>query len=318
MNIRFSAIILSAILLSSCGKPDQSYQGYVEGENIYLASPAAGALMKMCVQRGQQVKQGDLLFILDPNPQAIQLSEARAALMQAAKVLSDLEKPRRPAEIAAIKAQMAQAEAQVGLAALRVKRNQTLFDKHVMDKDTLDASVERYQEFQQVKAQFQANLDLANQGARPEQISAQKAQFKVIKAKLKEAKWELSQKTMHAPADGMIFDTYFRPGEFVGAQRPVMSLLTPSNTRIEFFVPLKALATLHVGMKIKFSCENCTKTKRAVISYVSPDAEYVPPLVYSRDNSNKLVFRIKAMVGAPKEIMAGQPVIVFLPGSDHE
>ena len=318
MNIRFSVIIVIATLLSGCGKNDQPYQGYVEGENIYLSSPNSGALVKLSVKRGQHVKQGELLFMLDPNPQAILLNGTKAALLQAARVLKDLKMPRRPAEIAAIQAQLAQADAKIGLAAIRVKRNQILFDKHVMDKDTLDASIERYQELQQVKAQYQANLDLAHQGARPEQILAQRAQVKLILTKLEQAQWELSQKTMYAPAEGVIFDTYFRRNEFVAAQRPVLSLLTPYNTRIEFFVPLNGLAKLYVGKKIKFSCENCTDTKQAVISYISPEAEYVPPLVYSRDNSNKLVYRIKAMVPDPKEIMPGQPVMVFVSESSHE
>ncbi len=316
MKIRAVVLILVTLTLSSCNRPEQQYQGYVEGENIYLASPFAGTLIKLNAQRGQHVKKGDLLFMLDPNPQDIVVDEANASVLQASKQLRDLEQPRRPAEIAAIQAQISQAEAQVELAEIRAKRNQILYNKHVLDKDSLDASLERHQELLQVKAQFQANLDLARQGARLEQINAQKAQIQALTAKANEAKWELSQKQQYAPDDGLIFDTYFRTGEFVTAQRPVLSLLTPTNTRIEFFVPLNDLNTMYVGQPIDFSCENCKKMKRAVITYISPEAEYAPPLVYSRDNDKKLVFRVKASVKTPREVIPGQPVIVYV-ASEH-
>ena len=308
--IRSLSIITLIAVLSSCDNSDHTYQGYVEGENIYLASPYSGALIQALVQRGQPVKKGDLLFTLDPNPQALQIKQATAALVQAKQVYDDLKKPRRLPEIAALVAQVSQAEAQKKLAALRVKRNQTLFVKHVLDKDSLDASLERYQELFYVKAQFQANLDLAKLGSRTSQIRAQKAKIAFLFSKQKEAEWVIAQKSFYAPADGVIFDTYFRLGEFVDANRPVAALLTPENIRIEFFVPADVLPRLSVGQNIAFDCDGCSKNSAAKIQYISPEAEYLPPLVYSRQNMDKLVFRIKASILAPELFKPGQPVVV--------
>jgi HlyD family secretion protein len=313
---RFLILVLATVMVCSCERTPRQYQGYVEGEDIYLASPIAGKLVKICVQRGQKVRKGQLLFQLDPEPQTMLIKEAKSAYTQGEHLVQDLKQPKRPAEIDAIKAQIAQADAQLQLAILRVKRNQTLYDKRVLDKDSLDASVERQKELTNLKAQFESNLTLALEGARPEQISAQESQLYSLGIKIQQAQWELDQKTMYAPDKGSIFDVYFRRGEFVTAQRPVLSLLTPRNTRIEFFVPLEDLAKIYVGKKIQFSCENCSKENQAVISYVSPEAEYAPPLVYSRENSDKLVFRIKARAEHADRIMPGQPVIVRV-SDDH-
>ena len=299
------------LILIGCGNSDhQSYQGYVAGENIYLASPYSGFLVEVLAGRGQPVRKGQLLYKLDADPQQLLLTEASAGLQQAKQIYNDLKKPKRPEELAAIQAQIEQASAQVKLADLRVKRNQTLYQKHVLDKDTFDASLEHYQESIYLKAQYEANLALAKLGSREDQIKAQQSQIAVLTSKMKQAKWELAQKSIYAPADGVIFDTYFRKGEFVAAQKPIAAVLAPENIRIEFFVPDVGLAALHVGKKITFSCDGCSKNNPAVIHYVSPEAEYVPPLVYSLDNRDKLVFRIKANISNPMNFKPGQPVVV--------
>lgn len=301
------------LLLLSCGHSRHGYQGYVEGENIYLASPNSGALIKLFVHRGEQVHRGQLLCWLDDDPQLLIVKQNEADLLQAKKILLDLKKPRRTPEIDAIEAQIGEAEAQLKLAALRMSRMQSLYKKQAIDRDSVDLAVATYEEKQQLKAEYQANLALAKLGSRQEQIKAQEKQVLALTAKFNETKWQLSQKRIYAPTDGFIFDTYFREGEFVPSQHAVLSLLPPANVRVEFFVPLSALPSLHLNQAIQFSCEGCLKTARAWINYVSPEAEYLPPLVYSRENNDKLVFRIKAKIEHPDEFKPGQAVWVTLP-----
>lgn len=315
MYVRILVALIFIVSLVSCSKPEHRFQGYVEGENIFLSLPYSGKLIHMSVIRGQRVKKGELLFTLDPKPQIYMHRQAIASSLQAQYTLADLIKPRRPPEIAAIEAQILQAEAQISLAAIRVKRNSILYEKKVMDKDTLDAAVEHLQEVQALKTQYEANLALAKLGARSDLIAAQKSDLKGMHSKEAEVNWERQQKIEYAPADGIIYDTYFRVGEFVGVERPVLSLLTHKNTRIEFFVPLDSMRTLYVGEKITYTYENSKDAYAAVISYISPEAEYAPPLVYSRENSDKIVFRVKAQVRDSHQLFPGEPVIVIIESS---
>ena len=303
-------LVFSAVLCGCSGSAHKNYQGYVEGENIYLASPYSGHLVELLVESGQSIKKNQLLFKLDPEPQKFVIAEASAALEQAKQVYDDLKKPKREPEIQAAEAKIEEVAAQISLAQLRVKRYQTLFDKHVTDKDTLDAALERLHELNAVKVQYEANLSFAKLGSRKDQIKAQLSQVAQHTYKVNQAKWELDQKTVYAPADGIIFDTYYKKGEFVEAQRPVAALLAPDNIRIEFFVPSDGLATLHLDKKITFNCEGCAKNNDAVVNFISPEAEYVPPLVYSRENRDKLVFRIKAIIRNASAFKPGQPVVV--------
>lgn len=301
------------LILGGCSKGEHGhFQGYVEAENIYLASPYFGTLLILNVVRGEQVKKGQLLFKLDPNPQQLNVSQVMGELDQAKNTLIDLEKPRRIPEITAIEAQIEQANAQIQLATIRVDRFQKLYNKQATDKDSLDAAIANLQQQKQLKEQYVANLALAKLGGRDDQIKAQNAQLNSLTAKLNQAKWELNQKTVVAPANGMIFDTYYRTGEFVASQQPVVSLLIPQNIRIEFFVPLEFVAHLRLGQKINFTCEGCKPENEAVINYISPEVEYVPPIVYATDNYSKLVFRIKANIVNAMDFKPGQPVMVDL------
>ncbi|KTC78199.1 HlyD family secretion protein [Legionella brunensis] len=314
MKQRLLFLILIALVIVGCGRTQKySYQGYVEGENVYLASPNSGVLKQLFVQRGEQVKKGQVLFQLDEDPQALVIQQNKADLLQAQKTLHDLEKPRRNPEIEAIKAQIAQTDARLKLAEIRVHRMEELYKKNAIDKDSVDAAVARYKELQQLKTQYESNLALARLGSRDEQIKAQQAEIISLTAKVKEAQWQLDQKRVYAPKSGYIYDTYYRVGEFVGSQQAVLSLLPPENVRVQFFVPVEALAQLELGQRIQFLCYGCHDSSTAIINYISPEAEFVPPLVYSRENRDKLVFRIKARIEHPQKFKPGQPVTVTFP-----
>ena len=314
----FYRLLLITLLIASntaCNqKQTRSYQGYVEGENIYLASPYSGVLLHLAVNRGDTVSKNQLLFQLDPDPEQLRVKQSENDLQAAVHTLKDMHNPLRLPEIELIKAQIQQVEARIDLAQIRVSRNQQLYTRKATDKDTLDASIAGLLEQQKLKAQYQSSLELAQMGSRDERINAQEAQVALLKDKLNEIKWQLAQKTVLAPASGLVFDTYYRQGEFVATQQPVLSLLTPDNVRIEFFVPVESLENLSVGQKIQFQCDGCDAKDEATISYISPEAQYIPPLVYSRENNEKLVFRIKAKLNSFNRYKPGQPVMVFVEG----
>ncbi len=315
MRVMRPFLMVILILLVGCHPSKQRYQGYVEGEMLYLALPFSGEMLDLHAHRGAHVKKGDLLFVLDPKPQLFDVKHTTSLLKQGQARWMDLKNPKRIPEINAIKAQLKQVDAQISLAEIRVKRNQTLFDKRVMDKDTLDNAIEHLKEMQALKMQYEANLAFALLGARPNQIDAQRAANSALEASRLQAQWNLSQKQLYAPAEGLIFDTYYQHGEFVDAARPVMSLLTRDNTWIEFFVPLAHLDDIVIGNNITFFYTGSDVPMNATIVYIAAKAEYIPPLVYSRDNADKIVFRIKAAIQDDAQLIAGVPVTVVAESS---
>ena len=134
-------------------------------------------------------------------------------------------------------------------------------------------------------------------------------------AKLDQAHWDLDQKSQAAPADGFVFDTLYRVGEWVAAGQPVVSLLPPANVEIRFFVPETVVGQLSKGDEVRAFIDGTSTPVTTKIYYISPSAEYTPPVIYSSQSRAKLVFMVKARP-SPEDgarLHPGQPVDVIVP-----
>jgi HlyD family secretion protein len=126
---------------------------------------------------------------------------------------------------------------------------------------------------------------------------------------LAQAAWRQEQKSVAAPVAGLVHDTYFVEGEWVPAGRPVASLLPPGNVKVRFYVPEAALSSMSLKKEIEVRCDGCTPAQ-ARISYISSQAEYTPPVLYSKESRHKLVFLVEARLES-SPLRPGQPVDVL-------
>lgn len=151
----------------------------------------------------------------------------------------------------------------------------------------------------------QANLDSA--------ISA----LRVAEARVNTSETRLSRRKGFAPVAGTIQQIYFREGEMVPAQRPVLSIMPPGNMKIRFFVPEPDLPKLKIGQDVRVTCDNCASDLTAKIYFIATQAEYTPPVIYSLEERNKLVFLIQARPNKPDSLRVGQPITVQLDAATH-
>ena len=124
----------------------------------------------------------------------------------------------------------------------------------------------------------------------------------------------LTQKSLRAPQDGYVTDTLYVQGEWVPAGSPVVTLLPPANTKVRFFVPERILGSIRLGQQVSVLCDGCGEPVPAPVTYVAPQAEYTPPVIYSRENRAKLVFMVEARPAPAHaaKLHPGQPVEVRL------
>ena len=262
--IRAGALALAALAIAGCSPgPADVFQGYIEGEYVYVAAPLGGALTNLAVARGDAVKAGQLLFELERGAEGAALSEAQKNLAQAQAnlVLSEAEFARR----------------------LQLQK-----DQGVISVEELD--------------QARARRD------------ADQAQAEAQAAALERARWAFDQKQQSAPTNGLVHDTLYRQGEWVAAGKPVVVLLPPANLKVRFFVPQAALPKIKPGQTVSVSFDGGLHPCPAVVNYISTEAEYTPPVIYSQQNRAKLVFMIEATF-APAlavNLRPGQPVDVRL------
>ena len=146
----------------------------------------------------------------------------------------------------------------------------------------------------------QANLDSA--------VSA----LRVAEARVNTSQTRLSRRKGFAPVAGTIQQIYFREGEMVPERRPVLSIMPPGNMKIRFFVPETELPKLAIGDEVKVTCDNCSADLTAKIYFIATTAEYTPPVIYSLDERNKLVYLIQARPSRPDALRVGQPISVYL------
>lgn len=299
--------------LPGCEKPTSNVlQGYVEGEFVYVSAPSGGRLTKLNVQRGAQVKAGDGLFELENVAETAARDEAAHRLLQAKNTLEDAQKGKRPTEIDSIQAQLKQAREASALAEIELARQVELTKSGAVAVDSTDqARSINIQNHKRVE-QLEAELKTASLGLRVDAVAALEAEVKAREATLARAAWDLSQRQQSAPQAAVVDDTLYRFGEMVTAGRPVVSLLPPANIKVRTFVPETRLAKLKVGDAVKVHLDGATETLQAKVSFIAPQAEYTPPVIYSQENRSKLVFMIELRFddAVAATLHPGQPVDV--------
>lgn len=308
-------LVFACLLLSACGEnANTNLQGYVEGEYVRLAAPFAGTLQSLSVQRGAQVKQGDSAFTLEQQNETAARQGAEDRLHAAEAQLADLQSGKRPQELAVVRAQLAQAKAAAQLSATELQRIERLVKGRFVSSTQLDSARASDKLNQAKVTELQAQLQVAELAARPDALKVAEANIAAAKAALDQADWQLAQKSVTATRNGLISDTYYQPGEWVPAGSPVISILPPENRKVRFFIPEPQLGSLQTGQTVQVSCDGCGNPMPMHISYISPQAEYTPPVIYSKDSREKLVVMVEAVpdaADAPK-LKVGQPVDVRL------
>lgn len=308
-------LLLSIGFLQGCSREgDGVFQGYIEGEYVYIAPGEGGKLNKLLVHRGDAVQAGQVLFRLDPEPQKSALGEAEQRLVQARSRLADLQKGRRPTEIAALEARLASARVDAEFAESELQRYTRLEEGSVISPDEMDRARTRRDAALASVASLAADLETGRLGGRIDEIAAAEAEVEAGRARVERASWALRQKQRTAPAGGIVDDTFYRVGEQVGAGRPVVSILPPENIKVRFFVPEPRLSQLERGMEVQVVMDGAPDPVNATVSFISTQAEFTPPVIYSQENRAKLVYMIEAQFepGTASTLHPGQPVDVSL------
>jgi HlyD family secretion protein len=313
---RYILYVLPCLLLiSGCHHyKNKVVQGYIEGSYTYLASAIGGTLEKLPVARGDQIKTHNLIFVLDQQPETDQLQQAQKNLAQTRQTLMDLKKGQRQTVLEQIKARRAQTIAAMTLDRKTLIRYKKLYLKGAIDKQSVDTAQANFDRDMKKIKELNANLAEAKLGARTNQIKAQQEAVAAAKADVRQAQWALHQKTGDAPISALVFDTYYRVGEYVPAGQPIVSLLAPQNIELIFFIPEPLLSVISLGQIVQFGCDSCKEKTPAAISFISSEAEYTPPVIYSKAARDKLVYRVEAKIAPDLAVHfhTGQPVDVYL------
>jgi HlyD family secretion protein len=292
--------------------PD-AWQGYVDAEYVRVSPTLTGRVTSIAVARGDQVSDGALLFTQDDADDVGARDAAAGKLAETQARLTNLETRSRDTEIAQGKADLADLVATRDRITRDLARNEELLRTGAASRQTVD---QQRADLSSATAKAEAATarlaQLQSPTGREYEIAAQRAMVDQARAGLAQAEWRVDQRHVAAPVAALVSDTYARPGETINAGTPVVSLLPPQNILVRFFVPETELATLHEGDRLAIGCDACAPGLSATVTFISPQPEYTPPVIYSESNREKLVYLIEAHPPPEQasKLKPGQPVDV--------
>lgn len=306
-------IPILAGFFAACAAPQPIATGYVEGEFLLIAPVSVAQVEDLAARRGDRVEAGAVLARMERRDAEIALAQAEAALARAQSELADLKTARRDEEIRVIEAELASARAQAAEAAKEAKRLNDLLERGTVSRSQVDDAETALAVAEARVAEVEANLAVAHLPAREQQIAAAEAAVAVASSSRDAAQWQLEKRDLTAPSAGIVFEIFRRRGEIAGPQAPVLSLLPEGAVLLRLYVPEPYIADIAPGSTLDVTCDGCPPGLTATVSYVSDEPEFTPPVIYSLENRQKLVYLIEARPGPDAaKLKPGQIVEVRL------
>jgi HlyD family secretion protein len=266
-------ILALAFALAACGeRANDVMQGYGEADYVYLSSQEPGVVGEMLVREGDRVEAGARVFRLDPERLGYGAQSAEA---------------QRAAAAAAVRT----AQAEATLAQRNYARGAELASQGFYPRARLDS-------------------DLAARDAANARLAQARREAAAVGAEAGLAEQRVNDLSGVAPQAGTIERIFHRPGEVVAAGEPIVALLPPPNMKVRFFAPEALLARLPVGARVLVSCDGCSEPIAATVSFVAREPQFTPPVIYSLEQREKLVFLVEARFAGPTPIRPGMPLDV--------
>jgi HlyD family secretion protein len=257
------------------------------------------------------VAQGEVLFRLDPSAQQAAVDQADQAIITAEATLANLKSGKRPAELNVLRAQRDEAQASLILAKHELQRASALLSSGAAAQARFDAATAQVAQVEARIAQIDANLQVAELGGREQEIAAAVSRVAEARAAAAAARVKLADLAPAAPIAAQVEDTFFDAGEWVAAGQPVVSLLSPQQLTLRFYVPETMLAKAQPGVIVRYACDGCQGQGEATITRVAATPEYTPPVIYSQGARAKLVYLVEAKPNAAAPALRpGLPIAV--------
>ncbi len=257
--------------------------GYVvAAHKIQLASKVMGKVAWIGVEKGDKVKQGQVLVRLEEDEYKATVTQSRGNLNALLARLAELENGSRPEETARAKADVASAKADLETARINLERTRGLVDQKVAARQTLDDAQGRNDSALARVNSLQRTLDLSVLGPRKEQIDAVKGQIEQARGQLAYSETQLDNTVIRAPVSGTILERNVEKGEFVttgfvgdrGAKGYVVSIADLTDLKVELDINQNDFARLDPRQKAIVTTDAYGQDVKwdGVIDEISPEA----------------------------------------------
>jgi HlyD family secretion protein len=305
--------------------------GYIiAAHKIEVAAKVVGKVSWIGVEKGDHVRQGQVLVRLEDDEYRAHLLEATGQLETLKARLAQLENGSRPEEIAKAKADVEQGRADQDNALSNLKRIKDLVSQGVMAKQALDDAQARYDGAVAKVRSLDRGYELVRIGPRREEIDAARGQIRQLQGTVAYAQTQLDNTVITAPVTGTILERNVEKGEFVttgfvgdkGAKGYVVSLADLNDLQVELDINQNDFAKLGPTQAGVVTTDAYPDRKyRGAIQEISPEAnrqkatvqvkvKVVNPDAYLRPEMNATVaFIAEATKGEQSRV--SKPIITI-------
>lgn len=284
------------LVLSACAaKTDPSQilaPGYVEATEVRLATKLGGTLLSFPVEEGDRVETGQEVARFQTVDSELALAAVRAEVELARAQATLTEKGFRHEEITEAEAQVARVEVELAAAERELARFQGLLDTGSGTEKTRDDARTRRDAAEKSLAAGKAQLAKLRAGFRIEEIDAARARLAAAEARMAQIEQQIRDATITAPTDGVITQKLVEAGEIVppGTRLAVISEL--DTVDLVAYLAGPDLGRVRLGQKVQVTTDD-GQSREGTLAFISPEAEFTPKNVQTRDERIKLVYKIK-------------------------
>jgi len=312
-TITYLALFLTTYFIHGCGNDDnkRSFEatGTIESKDINISSKIVGEIRELRFDEGDKVKQGDTLVLIDNESFSIQLKQAEANRIISESQLELIRKGARREDIVQAEEMLKQAETNYRQATNDKNRMQELFDSKSISKKQLEDFIAKYEVALAQYNSAKENLTKMRNLARPEEIKQAEAKYKQSLANQELIRKNINDSYVVSPINGYIVKKYVEEGENVNAMSSLLKLSDLSIVELTIYISEEALGKVKLGQKAEISVDSFPdKTFDGTVTFISPEAEFTPKNIQTKDERTKLVFGVKIKVPNPDlELKTGMP-----------
>ncbi len=325
--MKFTAYLFVVLLgfLSACnGNSDNKIEesGTIEATNILVSSKVNGTVLKFLVDEGDKVEKSDTILIIDSELLEIQLRQAEALKAAAEAKYNLLVKGARKEDLILAEEKLNQAKANFKLISKEKERIENLFKSNAVSKREFDQISAKFSIAESQLKTAEENFKKISNFARPEELKAARANLQKASAQADLIKKQINDCYVTAPVNGFIVKKFVEPGENVAPFTSLVKISDLTKVNLVIYISETELGKVKLGQIAKVKTDTYPdKTYEGKVIYISPEAEFTPKSVQTKDERTKLVFAVKISIDNPDfELKAGMPadVVIDLSGNSEK
>lgn len=300
-TIKITTFFILLLLIAGCGNTENNTfiegTGTIESTNVIVSSRNAGEINSILFAEGERVNAGDTILIIDHEALEYQLDQALAGEQIAQAQLDLMLKGARSEDIKQAEEMMKQSEVNFNTAKNDFERYRQLWESKSISKKQFEDMTARYDVALAQYNSAKENYQKVKKIFRPEEIEQAKGNVKKSKASVDLLKKSIHDSYVTSPLSGFIVKKFVEVGETVTPMSSLFKVSNLSTVDLVIYVSEVELGKIKLGQKAEVSIDTYPDRKyEGKVTYISPEAEFTPKNVQTKDERTKLVFAVKITV----------------------